>query len=301
MTIAIPILNEDAPQVKLRLLEALWFQVGGTICNLRCTHCFISCAPDNHKFGFMSLQDCQPYLDESVEFGVKEYYFTGGEPFANPQLLDILEAAIQLGPVTVLTNATLLPDRTVDRLVALDADSRYALELRVSIDGYNAEMNDPIRGEGAFGKAMAGVSMLVARGFRPIITITQTWTDCHHDRVMCGFRTALKAVGYTEPRLKILPSIKLGAEVARSRGYRDDECITAEMMKNFDASQLVCSNSRMVTDQGVWVCPILIDSPTARVGDTLKDSLRSHPLNHQACFTCWQHGAICSNASCAAG
>src|SRR5581483_2021216 len=51
----LPILVTDAPLVPLAHLDDLWFQVGGTLCNLECTHCFISCSPHNHSFGFLSL------------------------------------------------------------------------------------------------------------------------------------------------------------------------------------------------------------------------------------------------------
>jgi len=90
------------PQVTPRSLDVVWFQVAGTICNLRCHHCFISCAPENDKFGFLQFDTFKTYLDESIELGVKEYYFTGGEPFANPRLLDMLDLALKAGPTTSL-------------------------------------------------------------------------------------------------------------------------------------------------------------------------------------------------------
>ncbi len=40
------------PWIELTDLDELWFQVSGTLCNLRCTHCFISCSPQNDSFGF---------------------------------------------------------------------------------------------------------------------------------------------------------------------------------------------------------------------------------------------------------
>ena len=69
------------PTVPLSSLDELWFQVSGTRCNLECSHCFISCSPHNDKFGYLSLKTVRRFLDESVEHGVREYYFTGGEPF----------------------------------------------------------------------------------------------------------------------------------------------------------------------------------------------------------------------------
>ena len=104
------------PSVQTTSLDTVWFQVGGTICNLRCHHCFISCSPENDKFAFMSLESCRRYLKESRRLGVKEYYFTGGEPFANPEMCDILELTLRYGPATVLTNATLFRDAILDRL-----------------------------------------------------------------------------------------------------------------------------------------------------------------------------------------
>src|SRR5215510_7400196 len=95
-----------SPSVGLAHLDHLWFQVGGTLCNLECRHCFISCSPHNHNFGFLDLATVRKVLEESVRLGVKEYYFTGGEPFLNRDLVAILELTLQFGPATVLTNAT---------------------------------------------------------------------------------------------------------------------------------------------------------------------------------------------------
>lgn len=291
--------TEDTPRVKLTALDALWFQVGGTICNLRCHHCFISCSPENDKFKFLTLDACRPYFNEASSMGVKEFYFTGGEPFANPEMCDILELALRFGPATVLTNATVLRESTLRRLRDINESTLYSLEIRVSIDGYSADMNDPIRGEGTFDRAMTGVRGLVEYGFLPIITITRTWSG-EDANVLAGFVAALKNLGYDRPRLKVLPLLRLGAETNRTHGYGEDERVTPAMMEGHDQSQLVCSSARLVTDRGVWVCPILLDAPEARMGDTLAESLSDYPLQHRACYTCWAYGAICSNVSTSA-
>ena len=85
--------------------------MSGTVCNLRCRHCFISCSPDNHSFWFMTREQVREVLEDSRSLGVKEYYYTGGEPFMNRELEGILEDTMALGPATVLTNATLIPRR----------------------------------------------------------------------------------------------------------------------------------------------------------------------------------------------
>src|SRR2546422_6457926 len=101
MNLPLPILDAAVPEVAPSHLDDLWFQVGGTLCNLTCRHCFISCSPHNHNFSFVDLETVRRHLDESVSLGVKEYYFTGGEPFLNPDMVAILELTLQYGPATV--------------------------------------------------------------------------------------------------------------------------------------------------------------------------------------------------------
>src|SRR3972149_2810172 len=141
-----PLQIADVPRVELTSLDELWFQVSGTLCNLECTHCFISCSPHNDKFGYLSLETVERMLGESVAWGVKEYYFTGGEPVLNREIVPILERTLQFGPATVLTNGTVLNPEWLERLRRAENESVYSLEFRVSIDGPTPELNDPIRG-----------------------------------------------------------------------------------------------------------------------------------------------------------
>ncbi len=285
------------PEIELNHLDHLWFQVGGTLCNLTCHHCFISCGPKNNSFGFLSLAEVQRRLCESVALGVKEYYFTGGEPFLNPELVAILTETLRYGPATVLTNGTVLKDEWLVELRDAEADSAYSLEFRVSIDGFTSETNDPIRGEGTFARAMRGVVKLVSFDFLPIITAARTWPIERDAEVVARFIQMLRDAGYSRPRLKILPTLQIGAEAKRTAGYAADERVSRQMLDGYDRSQLVCSHSRIVTDRGVHVCPILIETPESLLGQSLADARRAFPIGHGACFTCYQFGAICTNPS----
>ena len=90
---------EAYPFVPSNSLDTLWFQVAGTLCNLQCTHCFISCSPTNHSHGMLRAADVRARLEEAAALGVREYYFTGGEPFLNPEIFEILADALRQGPV----------------------------------------------------------------------------------------------------------------------------------------------------------------------------------------------------------
>jgi len=283
------------PSVPLLALDTVWFQVAGTLCNLTCSHCFITCGPTNRRHAMMSRADTRPYLDEAVALGVRDFYFTGGEPFLNKELLPILEDALAIAPSTVLTNATLIDAAHAASLRRLEQASRYSLEMRVSLDGLDPASNDALRGEGSFAEALAGLSELSRAGFDPIVTVAQTWDDTSDAAMRVRFHDTLREIGLARPRVKVLPMFRVGREAERTQGYDARERLTPEHVEGFDMRTLQCSTSRMVTSQGVYVCPILIDSQDARLGRTLRESMRSFPLAHGACHTCWATGATCRN------
>jgi AdoMet-dependent heme synthase len=130
--------------------------------------------------------------------------------------------------------------------------------------------------------------------------MAQTSDDTEDATLFEGFVGLLRAHGYDRPRIKILPTLRLGAEIERQRGYRNEERVTPEMMDGFDRGHLICNHSRIVTDRGVYVCPILIEAPDARLGATLAESLGAYPLRHHACYTCYQYGTLCANPSSSA-
>lgn len=281
-------------------MDNLWFQIAGTLCNLRCSHCFISCSPENHALGMMTFEQFLPYLHEAVQLGVKEFYFTGGEPFANPDLLKVLAATLQVGPATVLTNATLFSSPVVKELASIRDTSIYSLELRVSLDGFSPETNDPIRGPGTFRRIMRGIKLLREGGFLPIITAMRSWPIEQDEAKLAGFKASLGEIGYRCPRIKLLPALKIGQEALRDQGYSEHDYLTKSMMIGYDKSQLMCSNSRIVSVRGVHVCPILVDQPGSLFGSRLASAKKPFELRYQACLTCYQYGALCSNASSAA-
>ena len=190
-----PRAERSSPRVGLDSLDTLWFQVGGTVCNLACTHCFVSCSPTNHTHELMPLAEIEPYLEEAAALGVKEYYFTGGEPFLNPEMEAILERTLDYGPATVLTNGLLLAPERCSRLAALATSSPYSLDFRISMDGYDAATNDPIRGEGTFGRILGGVTNLVAAGLNPVITVTEVHDENGSVRGKERFFTLLRELG----------------------------------------------------------------------------------------------------------
>jgi len=289
--------GRSAAAVELQHLDNLWIQVSGTRCNIECRHCFNSSGPRETSFGLMTLDAVSRAVAAAAALGVRDIYFTGGEPFLHPQLLEMVTCALTAAPTTVLTNGMLISDRIADALAALANQAQYSLEVRVSLDGYTEDMNDAIRGRGVFRLALAGAVRLAQRNLLPLITVVRTWDEDDELKMVAAFTRVLRDAGCDRPRLKVLPALPLGRELTRVAGLQRDECVTTAMLEGFDRDLLMCSNSRLVTDRGVWVCPLLIDQPDARLGTTLDEAGSAYELRHQTCVTCWRYGTICGNVS----
>ncbi|SVD35144.1 uncharacterized protein METZ01_LOCUS387998, partial [marine metagenome] len=178
----------DFPEVPLVKLDTLWLQVGGTLCNLQCTHCFISCSPQNYTHKMMNLEEVQHRLNESQNLGAKDYYITGGEVFMNPEIFEILASILKYGPLDVLTNGTLITSEKAARLREIQDSSSYNLQFRVSMESFEEKLNDYTRGENSFSKAKEGICNLASFGFSPVLTVTRNWDEAKDTEMEGGFQ-----------------------------------------------------------------------------------------------------------------
>lgn len=285
------------PEVPLKNLETLWLQVGGTLCNLECTHCFISCGPKNDTIPMMTLLQVEERLEESKTLGVKDYYITGGEVFINPEIFNILAAILSYGPLDVLTNGTQITAEKAQQLRKIQGETDHPLRFRVSMENFEEAANDAIRGKGAYRKAVTGIGHLAQAGFSPILTITRSWGEEQDGEMELQFIEFLRANRVPQPQIKILPGFMLGKLAENERAYTAEERVTQACFENFDITQLQCATSRMATGEGVYVCPILVDNPKARMGNNIEETLRPFPLAHPACYTCRLTGMTCKSST----
>src|SRR5690242_11428352 len=159
--------GEVRARVALKLLDTLWFNTG-TLCNLTCGHCYIESSPRNDRLVFLSVADVAQYLDEiaALRLGTELIGFTGGEPFLNPHLAEILDLTLQSGfRVLVLTNAMKPMHNRKPALLRLRDRFGDRLHLRVSLDHYGPGVHEAERGRRSWQPTIEGLLWLANNNF----------------------------------------------------------------------------------------------------------------------------------------
>ena len=165
--------GEERASVALTRLETLWFNTG-TLCNLECTNCYIESSPRNDRLVYLTAAEVAAYLDEIERdrLGTREIGFTGGEPFMNPEMLDMLKDVLERGfESLVLTNAMRPMMKCADGLL------RAARGVRRPAD--DSRLHRPLRAGAARGGARRALLGTDDRGlalaFRLRLPLNSRW------------------------------------------------------------------------------------------------------------------------------
>ena len=151
-------------------LSEVWIHTNNS-CNLSCTHCLVSSSPAADPG--LPTDQLLHIIDQACECGVERFYFTGGEPFARPDIFELIEAVTEKkhAELIILTNGLLFQGKRLDRLARF---GRERLRLQISLDGAVAETNDRYRGRGTFDRIAEGTRAVAALGFPVSLTTVVT-------------------------------------------------------------------------------------------------------------------------------
>jgi 12,18-didecarboxysiroheme deacetylase len=130
-------------------------------CNLRCVHCYAH-AVERSRERELSREEGLALIDDLADFGVPVVLFSGGEPLARPDLVELARYAVGRGMRAVIsTNGTLISRQKAEELKEIGLSY-----VGVSLDGMEA-VNDRFRGkQGAFREALAGIKNCQAVGLK---------------------------------------------------------------------------------------------------------------------------------------
>ncbi len=281
-------------------LETLWINTG-TLCNLTCKNCYIESSPHNDRLVYITTNELRTYLDEikTESYGTKEIGFTGGEPFLNPDMLEMIKECLERGFETlILSNAMKPMQNHFEELLALKEKYPQHLKIRVSLDHYKEEMHAKERGPKAWKPALKGLKDLSLHNFSISVAGRTAWEETE-DSMRLGYHQLFMKeninLDASNPNLLVLfPEMDVNVDVPE---------ITTKCWDtlNISPKSIMCATSRMVVKRKgeshpkVLACTLLPYDREFEMGSTLKESLRRIYLNHVHCAKfCVLGGASCS-------
>ena len=294
--------GEERAEVALTHPETLWFNTG-TLCNIECPNCYILSSPKNDALIYLTTAEVKDYLAqlEARTWGVSEIGFTGGEPFMNPEMIDMAQVSLEAGyEVLILTNAMRPMMRKSVRAGLLDLQASYGekLTLRISLDHWSAKFHDQERGENGFEKTVEGMRWLRDAGIKMTVAGRTMWGESEAD-ARAGYAALFQREGfdinaYDPGKTVLFPEMDEKVEVP--------EITTAcwDILGKSPADTM-CASSRMVVRRkgsakaSVVACTLLPYAPEFDLGPSLEDAERPVRLNHPHCAKfCVLGGASCS-------
>jgi len=283
--------------IESKKIKTLWFNTG-TLCNIECKNCYIESSPKNDRLVYITFEEVKLFIDEAIDknLGTKEIGFTGGEPFMNKDVLKMIEYSLSKNfKVLVLSNAMKpMLNRKEDLLKINHQD----LTIRVSIDHYQKEKHEEIRGKNTFNVMMEGLKWLNQNNFNYALATRLLWGE-QEDQLRDNFNLFIDKYN-----LKLDAKSK---EQLVTFAEMDEKVDTPEITtacwnllgKNPD--DMMCSSSRMVVKKktspkpSVIACTLLPYEDEFDLGQNLTNSLKKIYLNHKHCSKfCVLGGSSCS-------
>ena len=290
----------ERASVALTRLETLWFNTG-TLCNLACANCYVESSPRNDRLVYLTAAEVAAYLDEIERdrLGTRQIGFTGGEPFMNPEMLDMLEDVLGRSfESLVLTNAMRPMMKCADGLLRLRETHGDRLTIRVSIDHYEPALHEEERGEHSWAPMVEGLRWLSDCGFRLTAAGRTLWGGAEGE-LRAGFARLFANLGVridaADPsQLVIFPEMNPSVDVPEvTTGCWD--------VLGQSPDDIMCASSRMVVKRKgadspvVLSCTLLPYDAAFEMGRTIAESWDPVKLNHPHCAQfCVLGGASCS-------
>ncbi len=287
--------GEPRGYIQPHVLEELWFHTG-TACNLACPFCLEGSVPGDTRLDRIVLADARPFMDEGLSLGVKQFSFTGGEPFIIKDFINILEYAAARRPCLVLTNGT---DPVLKRLTRIKrlTGSAHPISFRISIDYPDRIRHDEGRGAGNFDKALDGMRSLSELGFH-VTLARQAQTEEDSDAVDRKFRDLLYARGLPENmRIVSFPDFGIPGDRPVVPDVTED-CMTRYHTED-TRRKFMCAFSKMIVRKNgrmrVYACTLVDDDEDYDLGNSLAMAQEKRiRMRHHRCYTCFAFGSSCS-------
>lgn len=265
-----------APCVNMECLEELFIEMTAQNCNLHCKHCYIDFKDKKIK-DFIPIEKIKQSLSYIDKKNLKYIHLTGAEPMLHPDFNQILRLCLKYTSVIIHTNALNINDKKARflRKVEEENNSGHEIIFMISIDNWNEKENDEIRGRGSYRKAVHAIQSLVKYEFNPILSIVN-YLHLNDEEIKEKFKKLCLTFDFetTDINFKIIPLME------------KEKLADISAVSNFDKLNLQCTNSRTLTVNGIFNCPLLSLDNRGKSGSEINDYSNKSYLETPYCTQC---------------
>ncbi len=264
---------------------------------LACRHCYINPAPHG-----TNLLPKEPAFDWLRLFARPEresnLILLGGEPTLHPDLAEIIRTAKALRYAVTVDSNGLLFHNFLERLRPEELDF-----LSFSLDGPDAAVNDPIRGEGVFAVCTENLRKAVSLGFRTSLICTVSALNIDHLHRMPALlaelgvrRFFIQVIGLrgksaaadslqVEPECWLATVPETARQAARLGIHVTYPKVFLEPEEAFSCAGLTADNYFIFPNGRVYRCPLCEDYPVHSLVIENGQLLRRDGLNEDRFFS----------------
>ena len=173
----------------------------------------------------------------------------------------------------------MINDKKARFLRKIDDESQFETIYRISLDSTNELENDALRGRGSFRKALLAISSLLKYEFNPIISVVN-YQNREKSKIFEEFQEYFSKKDFIldDINLKIIPF------------FNKNEEINQIEFEKINIENLDCNNSRTISQNGVYACPMLVNDYRARLGSNINDYSKDNYLDCEKCSICVNSG-----------
>ena len=270
-----------APCINMQKMESLFIEMTAKNCNLQCKYCYID-FKDKKVKDFIPIDKIKQALTQINKKELKFIHLTGAEPMLHNDFNHILRLCLKYSSAVIHTNALNINDKKARFLRKVEEENNLGNEIifMISIDHYIEKENDLLRGRGSYRKAIHAIQSLTKYGFNPILSIVNHY-NIEETELKENFRKLCQSLNFetSDINFKIIPLIE------KNKTYEIDN------KTDFDKLKVECANSRTLSINGIFTCPLLCGDNRGKCGSDFNDFSRRSYLETPYCSQCIKYNS----------
>lgn len=261
-----------APVCQMKAFNNLFIELTAKNCNMRCKHCFIDFPMTKNVKDFININVIKENLAYIKKGMLDCIYLTGAEPMTHPDFNNILRLCLKYSNVCIITNGSFINEKKARFLKNVEEESDYEIIFQLNLAHYEEFKNDDSKVRGAFRQTLSAIKALVKYDFNPIISVINFYNE--NEKIL------------KEKIIELCNKIDydISSQHIKINHYVDINNTKEPSYESWNS--LDCEYGRILTINGIYVCPFLANDHRGRCGSNLMDFSQKTVLETSFCENC---------------